>query len=280
METQRTLILIGLVFVLSALPLVAQANSSATFLGFDRNDYPGDANLAVLRKIFTYTGYWLNNPPGATNNSWKGKRQILQQAGFGFLVLFNGRSYAQIKRSGNPIALGKADGAAAVSAARNEHFPARTVIFLDQEEGGRMLPEQRAYLHAWIDTVIAAGFRAGVYCSGISASEGGGLTVITAEDIRKNASGRKLTYWVANDACPPSPGCSISRKPPLPSQSGVDFADVWQYAQSPRRTEFAAQCRNYNQDGNCYPPGVAPALRLHMDLNTASSADPSAGRTR
>lgn len=275
----HTLIILRLVFVLSALPLLGQTNPSASYLGFDRNDYPGDANLPILRKTFTYTGYWLNNPPGATNNSWKGKRPILQKAGFGFLVLFNGRTYAQIKSTGNAITLGNSDGSAAASAAGSQGFPARTVVFLDQEEGGRMLPEQRAYLHAWIDTVTAAGFRAGVYCSGIAASEGGGVSVITAEDIRKNAGPRKLIYWVANDVCPPSPGCKIPAKPPLPSQSGVEFADIWQYAQSPKRPEFAATCRNYSADGNCYPPGVARALGLHVDLNTASSADPSHGRT-
>ena len=31
-----------------------------------------------------------------------------------------------------------------------------------------MLPEQKAYLYAWVDAVIAAGFRAGMYCSGIA----------------------------------------------------------------------------------------------------------------
>ena len=44
-------------------------------LGFDRNDYPGDGALKTLRQTFTYTGYWLNNPPGARANSWKGKRK-------------------------------------------------------------------------------------------------------------------------------------------------------------------------------------------------------------
>jgi hypothetical protein len=29
------------------------------YLGFDRNDYPGDANLQSLRQTFSYTGYWL-----------------------------------------------------------------------------------------------------------------------------------------------------------------------------------------------------------------------------
>src|SRR5580692_7553207 len=78
----------------------------AAYIGFDRNDYPGDSNLKVLRQTFSYAGYWLNNPPGAKTNSWKGKRKNLQAAGFGFLVLFNGRTYAEIKSSGDAAKLG------------------------------------------------------------------------------------------------------------------------------------------------------------------------------
>src|ERR1700693_3923898 len=81
--------------------VISDSNPSAPaqvgYLGFDRNDYPGDSNLKVLRQTFSYSGYWLNNPPGAKTNSWAGKRKTLQSAGFGFLVLFNGRTYAQIK---------------------------------------------------------------------------------------------------------------------------------------------------------------------------------------
>src|SRR5215469_14163310 len=71
------------------------------YLGFDRNDYPGDGALQTLRQTFTYTGYWLNNPPGASLNNWKGKRKTLERSGFGFLVLFNGRLYAELKKVPN-----------------------------------------------------------------------------------------------------------------------------------------------------------------------------------
>ena len=39
----------------------------SAYLGFDRNAYPGDANLKALHQTFSYTGYWLNNPPGEHN---------------------------------------------------------------------------------------------------------------------------------------------------------------------------------------------------------------------
>ena len=250
------------------------------YIGFDRNDYPGDANLKALRRTFSYSGYWLNNPPGANSNSWKGKRKNLEQAGFGFLVLFNGRTYAEIKAAGNAAKVGSVDAAKAVSSARAEGFPANTIVFLDQEQGGRLLPEQRAYLHAWIDGVTAGHFHVGVYCSGIAAPEGGGVSVVTAEDIRKNAGNRQIKYWVVNDSCPPSPGCTVSRKDLSPQASGIDFADVWQFSQSPKRRDFASGCSTtYNKDGNCYPPETEPGQRLHLDLNVANSTDPSHGRS-
>jgi hypothetical protein len=253
--------------------LATASAAQTTYLGFDRNDYPGDASLPALRQTFDYAGYWLNNPPGAASNGWLGKRGALKSARFGFLVLFNGRLYRELRR--DPSALGQKDALEAIAAARREGFPSGTVIFLDIEEGGRMLPEQKTYIYRWVDEVSDAGFRAGVYCSGIPAKEGR-TSITTADDIHANAEERQIVYWVTNDACPPSPGCAVTK--PKPSESGVSFAEIWQFAQSPRRKDFARMCRNYNADGNCYPPGIDPATHLHVDVNTATSPDPSGGR--
>ncbi len=220
----------------------------------------------------------MNNPPGESANSWAGHRAAVESAGFGFLVLYNGRLYAELKTVANAQRMGAAEGQGAAVAARREGFPAGTIIFLDQEQGGRMLPEQKAYIYAWVDAVIAAGFRAGVYCSGAPAKDDG--SVVTAEDIREHTGGREITYWVTNDACPPAPGCSLSPHPPGAASSGIAFAEVWQFAQSPQRKDVAAHCTNYSRDGNCYPPETAAAKGLHVDLNTATSADPSHGRMR
>jgi hypothetical protein len=163
-------------------------------------------------------------------------------------------------------------------AATREGFSRATIIFLDQEQGGRMLPEQRAYIFAWVDGVLAAGFRVGIYCSGMPAPDGS--NVVTAEDIRQSAGSRAITYWAINDACPPAPGCAFPQRPPSPTQSGVQFAEVWQFAQSPQRKDVAGRCTNYSRDCECYPPGVGAALKLHVDVNTATSTDPSHGRSR
>jgi Domain of unknown function (DUF1906) len=197
-------------------------------------------------------------------------------------VLFNGRLYAELKTVARATKLGSSDAKAAAAAAHREGFPAQTIIFLDQEQGGRMLPEQKAYIYAWVDAVTAAGFRAGIYCSGIPAADDG--NVVTAEDIRENAGSRQIVYWAINDACPPAPGCTFPVNPPAhppsPAESGVSFAEVWQFAQSPQRKDVAARCSNYRRDGDCYAPGVPAALQLHVDVNTATSPDPSHGRSQ
>lgn len=263
-----------IVIVMFACALHAQS-----FLGFDRNEYPGDSRLATLHQIFAFTGYWLNNPPGSTSNTWTGKREVIEKEGFGFVVLFTGKTYKQLKGA-EAEELGSADGQAAVEAAKREGFLPKTIIFLDQEEGGRLLDPQKAYLFAWIDAVNSGGYRAGVYCSGIPATEGSGETVVTADDIRKNAGDRQISYFIANDACPPSSGCTFPKPLPFPKDSGLDYSDIWQYVQSPRRPDYTKSCaQTYNADSNCYPPGIGPKSGLHVDVEVANEADPSHGRT-
>ena len=277
-------------FILSLISVVLAASACApaqtAYVGFDRNDYPGDAALPALRQRFRYAGYWLNNPPGESRNTWTGKRERLKRNGLGFLVLFNGRLYAQLKGQ-DAAALGAADGRAATEAAAREGFPRRVLIFLDMEEGGRLLAKQAAYIFAWIDAVQKAGMRAGVYCSGIEVTDSSG-TISTAQDLaeRLAASGHsgprnRVALWVANDACPPSPGCTLKAPQLRALNFSSDAADVvvWQYAQSPRRKQFSAACpRNQAADGKCYAPGLPPGPDSFVDLNVARSPDPSEWR--
>jgi hypothetical protein len=261
--------------------LGAAQKSEAAYLGFDRNEYPGDSSLPALKQSFSFAGYWLNAPPGAKSNGWAGKRGILRNKGFGFLVLFNGRVSGELKRAADPAALAAEDARNAIKNAQREDFSPGTVIFLDQEEGGRLLPKQQEYLLGWVDGIISAGFRAGVYCSGIPVKEGRNQTITTANDIHDHAGSRKIVYFVYNDVCPPSPGCANSKSPPPTSASGTPFADIWQFAQSPRRNDFARACpANYGRDGNCYPPTGDSAGRIYLDLDSATSADPSGGRVQ
>jgi hypothetical protein len=256
------------------------------YLGFDRNAYPGDAALPELRKLFSFTGYWLTNPPLETQNTWTGKRDILLRNGFGFLVLANGRLYADIlsaaKQGSSPAALGRKDAAAAAAAAQREGFPPGTILFLDQEQGGRLLPEQAAYLLAWTEAIAQFAFLPGVYASGQPVSNGRDtsgkpVTITTIQDIRQRVAASHLhpiAFWVIQDACPPAPGCVLH--PPAPDLSGTLDATAWQFAQSPQRKSITHACtRTYAPDGDCDTP--APA-RLDVDLTSARTPDPSHGR--
>ena len=262
--------------------------STRSYVGFDRNLYPGDERLGELRKHFHFAGFWLNNPPGERTNSWAGHRPQLVAAGFGFLVLWNGRLQAEIMRARvTPDALGRKDAHDAIAAAQREGFPAHTILFLDQEEGGRLLPEQSAYFFAWTETIATSNFRAGAYLSGQPSDDGPGtkgkrLMVTTAQDVRETIAAKHLhpvVLWVAQDACPPAPGCTIAPAALAhmhPADSGTFDAAVWQYAQSPRRPELTRACAaTYGTDGNCYA-GVT--RDLYLDLNLADSPDPSHGR--
>lgn len=251
------------------------------WLGFDRNLYPGDGVMAALHKTFAFTGYWLTDPPGETGNTWEGKRALLRSQGWGFLALANGRLDAEIlqakKKGTSPSTLGQADAAKAVANARHEGFPPHAILFLDQEEGGRLLPEQAAYLLGWTEAVAATGFRAGVYASGQPVPDGPGATIDTVRDIRTHVVEGKLhliAIFDAQDACPPAPGCTVRASPTR--SAGEPEVTVWQFAQSPRRPAITKSCAaTYAADGNCYAPGF-PSLFLDMDAGR--SADPSGGR--
>src|SRR5262249_45028659 len=98
------------------------------------------------------------------------------------------------------------------------------------------------------------------------------------DDLWKRSRGFSL--WAYNDACPPSPGCALPQKPPSPAIPDQEWCekcvDIWQFAQSPKRKEFASRCSGYSSDGNCYAPSDI-AHKWFLDLNTARSPDPSGG---
>jgi hypothetical protein len=253
-------------------PAHPAAPAPQNYVGFDANDYPGDAQLPTLRKQFAFTGYWLTNP----------------RNGFGFLVVADGRLDKEIlksQKSGkSPAMLARQDAAAAVAAAQREGFPPGTILFLDQEEGGRMLPEQAEYLLGWTESVAATAYRPGVYASGKPVTDGKGrdgkpVTVTTIQDIRQHVAAGHLhpiAFWVIQDSCPPAPGCVVqSAYPPSPDLSGTLDSTAWQYAQSPQERSITKACSATYRDGNCYAPGIP---KIQLDLSVSASPDPSHGR--
>jgi hypothetical protein len=111
----------------------------------------------------------------------------------------------------------------------------------------------------------------------MAVDEGQGVSITTADDIHSQVASREITIWAYNDTCPASPGCTFPQDPPAPARSGTPYAAVWQFAQSPRRKEFTAHCRvKYAADGNCYAPSDT-AHAWYLDVNAATSPDPSGG---
>src|SRR5580700_6166490 len=252
-----------------------QEGERVAYLGFDRNEYPGDAALLALRKTFSFSGYWLTPPPREKKNTWVGKKKSLEVQGFGFLLLARGRESAAIDSGAEEN--GIADAREGGRGANREGFAAGSIVFLDVEEGGRLPPQFHSYLRAWADELVRQGFRPGVYCSGIPVNDGNGHKIVTADDIQTNKGSQDIAFWVFNDMCPPSLGCRTSSGLPVPAKSGVAYATVWQFVRSPRQKETASACAGYANDGSCYA-AVDAAHRWHLDLNVASSNNPSAPR--
>src|SRR5260370_8999089 len=61
---------------------------TGTYLGFDLNTYPGDDALPILRKTFSFGGYWLSPPPRPKQNNWVAKRHLFSSPTLGFLVSY------------------------------------------------------------------------------------------------------------------------------------------------------------------------------------------------
>ena len=129
------------VMAISALSPIGRAQQ--VYLGFDRNDYPGDSAMLQLHDTHRYTSYWLNNPPGFDRNPWAGKRAFIEKQGFGFLVLFNGRLSTELKGK-DATALGNQDGNAAVDSAMREGFPRNGPSYSStRSKGGACFPSSR-----------------------------------------------------------------------------------------------------------------------------------------
>lgn len=273
------LLVIGALFAFGVQSGVSSAPGEPVknYLGFDRNIYPGDDALPILRKTFAFSSYWLSPPPGEKSNTWTGKRELLRARGFGLAVLYLGPDSGELKTRTSAKVRGTRDGELAAASAKAEGFSRGTIIFLDIEEGGRLPDTYHAYLAAWSEALSQAGFRPGAYCSGMPVKEEPRVTITTADDIRNHAATRSISVWVFNDACPPSPGCIFPHDPASPAKSGIPYAVVWQFAQTPRRKEFTSRCAaTYHRDGNCYAPGDSEHSWF-LDVNTATSPDPSGG---
>jgi hypothetical protein len=149
--------------------------------------------------------------------------------------------------SRNPSAsTGIADGNNATSMMSSEGFPPGSFVYLDLENGPPLTAPQQDYVANWCDTVTAAGYGAGVYCSH--------LLALSVHTLRSAV--RIWAFNVATTASHPVPNPFPDANP---SGCGYVGAYIWQLGQ------------------NCLinvPP--ANLSSLDVDLDSAITVDPSA----
>ena len=247
-----------LFFLVSLSAAQTTSSSAASFLGFDRNDYPGDQNLPALRQTFSFAGY-----PRLNDSSRRKFKQLERQA------------------ANSQLCWIRIPGAVQWQAlCRSEiRFPNDGARDIRRDSRGRRRPSRRISRATLLSSSIRSradacypsrkptsmpgsmGHRCrvsapGIYCSGIAAKKTTG-DIVTADDIRQNAAlARHCVLRYRRRNVPPHRDARFV-KPPNPVESGVSFADVWQFARSPRREVFHGEMSaTYLADGNCYPPGV------------------------
>lgn len=244
-------------------PFVKKADpaSADPYLGFDISGYPGDAAMSAwwANSPLFFTGFYLAPAPNHSDTSWMSKRSYLAGLGWGFAVVYVGRQAGQ---SNLTYAQGQADADNAATLAGNAGFPSLATIFLDIETGGTLPNNLISYIQGWVAEIDGvSAYWAGVYCSYTSAAQ-----------IKTALGSDHITFWCWHVDCPPSPGCTLPSTPPSPSSCGYSGASVWQYAQSPEPGGIS--CSGYS-GGQCSK--TYGGYTLHVDLDTASSTNPSNG---
>lgn len=216
------------------------------YAGFDRAARPTLAQMQALRDKtnLVWCGYYLK-APSQSGKTWRGSRADLVAQGWGLAPIFVGQQTAQSGPGSHIVtaAQGSIDGANAAVDMREEGFPLGSWVYLDLENGPPFGVMQRAYVAAWVDSVEANGYRAGVYGSYLIASE--------VKSLRPS-----IRMWVFHvPTVRQHPVQGVSFPVPDPQTSGFPGATIWQ-------REMSAQLAAF--DG------------LLVDLDVASVRDPSA----
>ena len=203
--------------------------------------------MAELRAStnLVWTGFYLAPAPSHPGTSWMKKRAVLLQQGWGLAPLYLGQQEAGPGSHQVSAAQGDADGADALVLAQKAEFPSGTIIYLDIERGGPLSAAMREYVQRWCAQVKAGGYVPGAYLSHLSAASARQAVPELVLWVYRIKQG---DFGVDKEA--------PFRDPP-PSDSGVLGAVAWQWAQ------------------NCKIPAPVPGGKQLVDLDVASTADPS-----
>ena len=216
------------------------AAATGTHLGFDTHSYPGDRAMQRWKQSSPYewVGYYLPAAPCHESTSWAGKRERLEEMGWGLAVIYVGQqtwdgvaappvSKAQQKLATEGRACHKAfvtadRGAAeaedAIATTETEGFARGTVIFLDIEYMDRTRPQMLAYARAWVREVLADGrYRAGIYVHTRNAQD---IYEMVRAEYDAAGLNEEPPFWVA--------GGGRFEPGKKPQQVGHSFAAMWQ----------------------------------------------------
>ncbi len=214
--------------------------------------------------------YWLSPPPLEKTNTWRRPARTITFARIRLFASVPRPSESRTQeRSGSGRRRELSTRATRLPPQRAKAFQRKRSFFSILKKAAACPRRITLICTPGLEGLAEAGYRSGAYCSGIPIKEEPGVTITTADDIRAHAPSADFVYFVFNDVCPPSPGCTFPQNPPAPATSGIPYAALWQYAQSPRRMERTAHCApGYHADGNCYAPGDT-AHAWFLDADTA-----------
>ena len=222
-------------------PMASEAKDG-TWLGFDTHTYPGDEKMRRWKNApnapYSWVGYYLPAAPCHKGTSWRGKRETLQQMGWGVAVVYVGQqTWGRTPKTLTPAqaarhrkrgvtcnadflsaSRGVTEGQDAIRIAREEGFQKGRVIFLDIERMEKIPVKMRDYYRAWVATVLQDGqYVPGIYVHKHNAAE-------VYRDVKALflAAGieDEPRFWIASarDFSPDKD----------PEDVGHDFAGMWQ----------------------------------------------------
>lgn len=242
------------------------ANVTGKHLGFDTYAYPGDRTMARWKESSPYewVGYYLPAPCHG-GNTWVGKRERLQEMGWGMAVIYVGQqtwdghkqpSAAQVARARRDGTLechkslltgpqGDHEARDAIARTASEGFARGSVIFLDVEYMDQTPASMRRYVRAWTERVITDGrYRPGVYVHTRNAQ-------VIYDEVKAIYARHGVTeeppFWIAGG------GRFDTKK--VPTDVGHRFAGVWQGILDVHRTHAG--------------------IKLYIDVNVAAVPSPS-----
>jgi len=247
---------------------IADAVTGGKVMGFDTFAYPGDATMRAWMKTpgapYKWVGFYLPSPCHK-DDSWTGKRAVLDSMGWGFAVVYVGQQtwgknpkplpaarIAALLRAGTTCNAGMmtaergaADAVDAANKAAKEGFAKGTVVFLDIERMETVPAAMRTYYKAWTDGMLADGrYLPGAYVHEHNAQ-------LVHDDITAEYAARGVTaeprFWIAG-----TKGYDDGK---APQDVGFAFAGIWQGVINTAR--------------------AVADVRLPVDVNVASWISPS-----